>query len=145
LLLESFKNLLSVDPGFRAANVWTGRVDLPTNKYADDSKLRRFYGRLLERVQSLPGVRAAGLCQRLPFFGGGDGNAFTAEGREPSSSEPLLVAWYRDVTPGYFDAMSIPLLEGRTFRDSDTETSQRVAIVDEKLARTFWPGEDPVG
>jgi predicted permease len=145
LLLESFRNLLSVDPGFQAANVWTGRVDLPTNKYPDDAHVRSFYGRLLESVEHLPGVRAAGLCQRLPFFGGGDGNTFSAEGLEPSPSEPLLQAWYRDVSPGYFDTMGIPLLSGRTFLETDTDTSPLVAIVDETLARRFWPGEDPVG
>jgi predicted permease len=144
LLVESFSKL-AVDPGFRAENVWAGRVDLPVNKYSDDSALRSFYSRLLDRVQALPNVRAAGLCQRLPFFGGGDGNVFTAEGREPGPSEPLLNAWYRDVSPGYFQAMGIPLVNGRTFLETDTETSPRVAIVDEKLARTFWPGEDPVG
>jgi putative ABC transport system permease protein len=145
LLLESFRNLLSVDPGFHAANVWTGRVDLPTDKYPDDAHVRSFYGRLLESVEHLPSVRAAGLCQRLPFFGGGDGNTFSAEGLEPSPSEPLLQSWYRDVSPGYFDAMGIPLLSGRTFLETDTDTSPSVAIVDETLARRFWPGEDPVG
>ena len=145
LLLESFKKLASVDPGFRAENVWTGRVDLPTNKYADDAAIRRFYSGLLARVESLPGVRAAGLCQRLPFFGGGDGNVFSAEGREPPDSDPLLNAWFRDVTPRYFEAMSIPLLAGRTFLETDTVKSPLVAIVDEKLARQFWPGEDAIG
>src|SRR5262249_9407117 len=143
----SFRNLMSVRPGFESENVWTGRVDLPEDKYAaaDDSRLRSFYGRLLERVKSLPGVRAAGLCQRLPFFGGGDGNGFTAEGREPSLSESIAVAWYRDVSPSYFETMGIPILSGRTFLDSDNEKSPLVAIVDETLARHFWPNEDAVG
>jgi putative ABC transport system permease protein len=145
LLLQSFKNLLSVDPGFRPANVWTGRVDLPNNKYPDDAQVRRFYGRLLESVEHLPGVRSAGLCQRLPFFGGGDGNTFSAEGLEPPPSEPLTQAWYRDVSPGYFDTMGIPILSGRRFLETDCETSPLVAIVDETLARRFWPGEDAIG
>jgi len=145
LLLESFKNLLSVDPGFRASNVWTGRVDLPTNNYPDDARVRGFYGRLLESVEHLPGVQVAGLCQRLPFFGGGDGNTFSAEGREPPPNEPLLQAWYRDVSPGYFEAMGIPILSGRTFSGADTDTSPLVAVVDETLARRFWPGENPIG
>ena len=145
LLLESSKKLLSVDPGFQAADVWTGRVDLPESKYPDDAHVRSFYTRLLESVEHLPGVRAAGVCQRLPFFGGGDGNAFSAEGLEPSPSEPLLDAWYRDVSPGYFEAMGIAMLSGRTFQETDSETSPLVAIVDETLARRFWPGEDAVG
>lgn len=145
LLVKSFSKLLSVDPGFRAENVWTGRVDLPASKYPDDAALRRFYAQFLDRVQILPNVRAAGLCQRLPFFGGGDGNGFSAEGREPGQDEPLLNAWYRDVSPRYFTAMGIPIIRGRAFLDTDTETSPRVAVVDETLARRFWPGEDPVG
>lgn len=145
LLLESFKKLLSVDPGFRAANVWTGRVDLPSNKYPDDPQIRRFYGRLLESVEHLPGVRSAGLCQRLPFFGAGDGNAFSAEGLEPPLDKPLLDAWYRDVSAGYFDAMGIPIRSGRTFQESDTETSPLVAIVDEKLARRFGQARKRLG
>jgi putative ABC transport system permease protein len=145
LLLKSFRNLLAVDPGFRAENVLSGRLELPENEYKTAAQVRTFYGQLLERVERLPGVRFAGLCQVVPFSGGGDGDEFTIEGHEPGRGDPVPVAWYRNVTPGYFAAMGIPILKGRAFDYRDTEMSQRVAIVDEKIARTYWPDEDPVG
>jgi putative ABC transport system permease protein len=145
LLLQSFKNLLSVDPGFRPENALVGRLELPDNKYTDKTQIRSFYNQLTERVENLPGVRAAGLSQMVPFGKGGDGNPFTVEGPEPAPDETLPEAWWRSVTPGYFEAMGIPILNGRSFKDSDTQTTPLVAIVDEKLARNFWPGEDPIG
>ncbi|HEV8484556.1 MAG TPA: ABC transporter permease [Blastocatellia bacterium] len=145
LLLESFRNLQSVDPGFRAENVWVGRLELPSQQYANDAQIRQFYRQLLERVENLPGVQVAGLCQRLPFFGGGDGNVFAIEGHETMPGEQIPTTWWRDVSPGYFKAMGIPILKGRAFQNTDTETSLRVAIVDEKFARAHWPNEEPVG
>ena len=145
LLLESFRKLLSVDPGFRSENVLSGRLELPETKYTTPAQVRNFYARLLDRVQNLPGVRAAGFCNVVPFSGGGDGEEFTVEGQQPGPGDPVQVTWYRSATPGYFGAIGIPILKGRAFEDSDTETSQRVAIVDEKIARTYWPNEDPIG
>jgi putative ABC transport system permease protein len=145
LLLKSFRNLLAVDSGFKAENVLTGRLELPVNKYPGGAPVKNFYERLLERAAHLPGVRAAGLCQVVPFSGGGDGGEFTVEGREPGPDDPVQVTWYRLVTPDYFAAMGIPILSGRPFLNSDTEHSLRVAIVDEKMVRTYWPDEDPIG
>lgn len=145
LLLTSFRKLLSVDPGFRSENVLSGRLELPENKYAAPVQVRNFYNQLIERVRNLPGVRAAGLCNVVPFSGGGDGEEFTVEGQEAGPGDPVQVTWFRSATPGYFLATGIPILKGRVFADSDTETSQRVAIVDEKIARTYWPNEDPIG
>jgi putative ABC transport system permease protein len=81
----------------------------------------------------------------LPFFGGGDGNIFAAEGSEPKSNEPVPTSWWRDVSPGYFKTMGIPIIRGRAFQASDSETSLRVAIVDENFARANWPNGDPIG
>jgi putative ABC transport system permease protein len=145
LLLQSFKNLLSVDPGFRPENTLVGRLELPETLYTDKAQIRGFYNRLDERVRNLPGVSAAGFSQMVPFASGGDGNPFTIDGPEPAPDQTLPEAWWRSVTPGYFEAMGIPVLNGRPFNDSDTENSPRVAIVDERLARNFWPGEDPIG
>jgi putative ABC transport system permease protein len=142
LMLQSFKNLLAVDPGFRPDNVLTGRLELSEKKYATSAQIHGFYERFLERVQNLPGVRAAGLCQQLPFNRVSDGTVFTVEGRE---LEQAPVAWWRNATPDYFAAMGIPLLKGRPFLPTDTATSPRVAIVDEKLARSQWPNENPIG
>ncbi|HEU4386283.1 MAG TPA: ABC transporter permease [Blastocatellia bacterium] len=145
LLIKSFQKLLAVNPGFKAENVLTGLIELPRTRYPKGAPVRNFYSQLVDRVGHLPGVQSAGLCQVVPFSGGGDGDEFTVEGQEPGPDDPVQVTWCRSATADYFAAMGIPVLRGRAFLDSDTETSQRVAIVDEKVWRTYWPGEDPIG
>ena len=145
LLLQSFRHLVAVNPGFGPENVFTARVQLPNNKYTDETQVRNFQAQLIRRVGELPGVGSAALCQMIPFGSGGDGNPFTVEGREPAPDEPLPEAWWRSVTPSYFDAMKITVIKGRAFQDTDNENSERVAIVDEKLARAYWPDADAVG
>ena len=145
LLVRSFRNLISVDPGFSAHNVLSATVSLPESRYTDATQVRGFFRQLLERVQHLPGVSSAALCQVVPFSGGGGGYAFTVEGYQPKPGEPARDTWRRSVTPDYFATMGIKVLRGRHFENSDTETSQRVVVVDEKLAREYWPNEEPVG
>jgi putative ABC transport system permease protein len=145
LLLQSFKNLLAVDPGFRPENVLMGQVSLPENRYATKAQVSGFYEQLLDRVRSLPGAQAAELTRVVPFSGNGVGGPFTVEGHEPGPGEASKDAWLRSVTPGYFAAMGMPVKTGRTFQSSDTETSQPVAIVDDKLVRMYWPNGDPTG
>src|ERR1043165_235908 len=141
LFLQSFRNLLSVNPGFHADNVLMARVALPEQKY-DKAQAVSFYEQLRRGVSSVPGVQAVELCQVVPFSGGGGGEPFLVEG---VGQEQEKVAWLRSTTPGYFDAMGMPVLKGRAFTDSDTETSQPVAIVDERLARMYSPQDDLVG
>ena len=141
LFLQSFRNLLSVNPGFHADNVLMARVALPEQKY-DKAQVVSFYEQLRRGVSSVPGVQAVELCQVVPFSGGGGGEPFLVEG---VGQEQEKVAWLRSTTPGYFDAMGMPVLKGRAFTDSDTETSQPVAIVDERLARMYSPQGDLVG
>jgi len=145
LLLQSFKNLLDVNPGFRPENVLMGKILLPGGRYTNKAQVRSFYERLLERVRSLPGVQAAESSQAPPFSGDSLGATFEVEGREPRPGEPAKAAQLRDATPGYFAAMGMTILKGRSFQTSDTETSTPVAIVDEKLARMQWPNEGPIG
>jgi len=145
LLLRSFQNLLAVNPGFRPENLLMGRVSLPENRYTADAQVSRFYDQLIERVRNLPGVQAAELTRVVPFSGNGVGGPFTVEGHEPPAGEPARDAWLRSVTPGYFAVMGMPVTTGRAFQSSDTETALPVAIVDEKLARMYWPNGDPTG
>ncbi|MBO0857869.1 MAG: ABC transporter permease [Chloracidobacterium sp.] len=145
LLLQSFRNLLAVDPGFRPENVLMGHVSLPENRYTTKTQVSRFYEQLLDRVRSLPGVQAAELTRVTPFSGNGVGGPFTVEGHEPGPGAVAKDAWLRSVTPGYFAAMGMPIKTGRSFQPSDTDTSPPVAIVDEKLARMYWPQGDPTG
>ena len=142
LLLQSFRNLLSVNPGFRPENILMANVALPEQRYKDKESTKSFYDQLRQRIQTIPGVLAAELCQVVPFSGDGQGGPFTVEGRE---SEPAKVAWMRSSTPGYFAAMGMPVLKGRTFQSSDDQTSQQVAIIDETLAKAYWPEGDPLG
>jgi len=145
LLLRSFQRLLAVDPGFRAENVVAARLSLPGRRYPSDTLVRGFYERLLPQLRVLPGVRAVGLAQRLPFTGGNPQNTFVVEGREPRSGEPQTVANVRQVTPGYFAAIGTPVLRGRVFAETDVVGAPPVAVVDETLARRYWPNADPIG
>ena len=141
LFVQSFRNLLNVNPGFRAENVLMARLSLPETKYKDKAQIESFYNQVRAGVSSVPGVEAVELCRVVPFSGDGQGGPFTVEGFEHQQSK---VAWLRSSTPGYFAAMGMPVLEGRAFESSDTEKSQPVAIVDETLARRYSPDGDLV-
>jgi putative ABC transport system permease protein len=142
LFLQSFRNLLSVNPGFRYENVLMARLSLPEQKYKEKAQTESFFNQVRRNVSGLPGVQAVELCQVVPFSGGGGGAPFTVEGFEHEQSK---VAWLRSTTPGYFNAMGMPILKGRGFESTDTATSQPVAIVDEKLAQRYSSQGDLVG
>jgi putative ABC transport system permease protein len=141
LFLQSFRNLLSVNPGFRAENVLMARLALPEQKY-DKPQAASFLEELRRNVSGVAGVQAVELCQVVPFSGDGQGGPFTVEGFEQQHSK---VAWLRSSTPGYFAAMGMPIVKGRGFESSDTAASQPVAIVDETLAHRYSPQGDLVG
>jgi predicted permease len=145
LLLTSFQRVLAVAPGFDPSNLLTARVAPPLSRYADNSALRTFADRLLNGVRSLPGISSVGIASNIPFGGDFSDSVILAEGYRMTPGESLISPYWVRATPGYFEAMKIPVLRGRTFNDGDTETSPRVVIVDERLARKFWPGADPVG
>ena len=142
LFLQSFRNLLSVNPGFRADNILMARLSLPEQKYKDKTQTESFFNQVRQNVGSLPGVQAVELCQVVPFSGDGQGGPFTVEGFEHEQSK---VAWLRSSTPGYFNAMGMPILKGRGFESTDTATSLPIAIVDERLAGMYSPQGDLVG
>jgi predicted permease len=144
LLLRSYRHLLEVDPGYRTRNVLVARLTAPYPRY-DDAAVRRFYGQLLDRVGTVRGLRRVGLASRVPLTSNNPQNNLVAEGREPKSGQPVLVANIRSVSPGYFDAIGTPLLQGRLFVPTDDERHPRVAVVDETLARHFWPTESALG
>jgi predicted permease len=145
LLLTSFQRVLALAPGFDASNLLTARVTPPQSRYADDAALRTFTSRFLSAVQAAPGVTNAGMTTNVPFGGDFSNSAILAEGYRMSPGESLIAPYRVVVTPGYFETMNIPVIRGRALTASDTETSQRVAVVDEQLARKFWPGTDPIG
>ena len=145
LLTLSFARLLAVDPGFQAQNVQTAEFSLPRARYKEDAQVRAFVGGLLERVRAIPGVTAAGATDALPFGGNANASAMAVEGYNAASGELPPVARWSTIDAGYLAAMKIPLRAGRYFREGDTEDTQKVAIVDEYLARKYWPAGKAVG
>jgi putative ABC transport system permease protein len=145
LLLASFDRVLTVDPGFRPSHVLTGRMNPPTARYSDDAALRTFAERAVQRVRALPGVEAAGATNNLPFSDDNSSTVIIAEGYQMAPGESLVSPNQLRATPGYFEAMNIQLRRGRFFAASDTAESQPVVVIDETLARRFWPNADPIG
>ena len=145
LLFASFQRVLAVHPGFDPARVLTGSVNPPRSRYGDDAQLRTFTTRLLDRVRALPGIEAAGVVSNLPLSGNYSDSVILAEGYVMRPGESLISPYRVSASPGYFEAMGIPLTRGRLFAASDTDSSPRVALVDERLAKRFWPNVDPIG
>ncbi|MGH9750818.1 MAG: ADOP family duplicated permease [Candidatus Polarisedimenticolia bacterium] len=157
LLLKSFQRVLAVDPGFDASKVLTLSLYYPPRKEADYANpfapasgdegeaSARFFTNLAERVRALPGVRAAGFISSLPLTGEIDADGTILEGHEPQDGAEIPVIRIARAGPGYFRAMQIPLPRGRDFADGDGPDSMPVAIVDEVLARRYWPDADAVG
>jgi putative ABC transport system permease protein len=142
LLLRSFVRVMSVDRGFKAENVLIADLSLSPTRYIEIIHRREFYRRLLEQVDSLPGVRASGIASAAPLSKETSVTVIIAEGaRVPVLERPLVDRRY--VSPGYFGTMDIPLRQGRLFDESDRK--QAVAILSEKIASHLWPGEDPIG
>jgi len=145
LFLTSFRRLSEVDPGFRPDGVVTASVALPRAKYTDSDSWRKFMNRALPAVRSIPGVMLASATSVIPLSGEHDDELILAEGYQMKPGESVISPLNMDVTPGYFEAMGIPIVAGRSFEERDNETAQRVVIVDERLAQHFWPDRNPVG
>jgi predicted permease len=120
-------------------------VSLPGDTYKDHRSVSRFYNLLVARLGVLPGVHAAGLGSDLPWTGYDDNlGGFRIEGKQPSPSDEFH-ARYHSATPGYFQALGIPLIRGRSFTDSDGENRPSVMIVNQAMAAKYWPGQDVIG
>jgi len=145
LLMASFRQVVSVDPGFDPRQVLTASVTLPASRYAGDDELRAFTAEAMRRIGALPGVTQAGATSNIPFGGRYSDSVILAEGYQMMPGESLISPSRIRVTPGFFEAMRVPLKRGRLFDGRDTKDAQRVVIVDERLARKFWPGRDPIG
>jgi putative ABC transport system permease protein len=145
LLLASFRAVLAIDPGFEPAGVVTAAITLPSTAYRNPPALVEVADRLLERTRALPGVRAAGLTTTIPLGGTYNSGIILAAGSEPGGDESIVAPHLITASDGYFEAMRIPLVRGRYVDRRDTASAPPVVIVDERLARRFWPGRDAVG
>jgi putative ABC transport system permease protein len=144
LLLQSFRRLAAVDPGFRAGGVLTARLSIAGSQYADAGDVVGFYDALLPRIRALPGVVEAGAVGVVPMAGRLGPTDTEVEGWVPPDSVRVAEI-IQVVTPGYFAAMGIPVLEGRGFDTRDGTDAPLVAVVSEKLARKYWPGRSALG
>jgi len=145
LLVRSFARLQNVPPGFSPDHVISLRVAATGPKYKEDKPVIRFYQDVSDRIRNLPGVISEGVVRELPLTSSISWGGMTIEGYTPPSNEPELQLDQREADISYFQTMRIPLLSGRFFSETDTDTSQKVVLVDEKMAKRFWPHGDAVG
>jgi putative ABC transport system permease protein len=145
LLLASFQRVLRIDPGFDPQGVLTASISMPASRYRDDAAVVAFVDRALAALRTLPGVKHAGVTNSIPFGGSYSDSAIMAEGYSLNPGESIIAPNRLTVSPGYLEAMSVPLVRGRYFNQHDRAGTPRVAIVDEELAGRFWKGRDPIG
>ena len=145
LLLKTVARIGEVNPGFQPRGVMTAGLALPQTQYDKPEKQLAFFRAVLDRLSNTPGITSVGAGFPLPFTGANDSASFRIDGRPVAPGDPGPWGDVRYVTPGYFTALRIPLLSGRFFTDADRTGSQDVAIIDENLARQYWPHEDPIG
>lgn len=145
LLIRSFAELQSVEPGFRETGVVSIRLSLPESRYPDSSSVHGFQQDLDRVLQSLPGVEASAIADTVPFGQGGQRGTYGIRGMERPAGAPSLQSYRSAVSDGYFRAMQIELLAGRLFDGRDTADGQRTVIIDDIFARKHFPDTDPIG
>jgi putative ABC transport system permease protein len=144
LLIKTVVRLRSVDPGFKPDRIVTMNVWLPNAKYPKAADAKLFFDRMLERIQAIPGVEAAGVTSVLPVSSNYDQRTIAVEGQPKAPGEYPDVDNYM-VSPDYLRTMSIPLVRGRALTAQDNENAPLVVLVSETMAHKLWPGEDPIG
>ncbi|HET7563535.1 MAG TPA: FtsX-like permease family protein, partial [Gemmatimonadaceae bacterium] len=145
LVIRSLANLLESDPGFRADQVMTMQISIGGAHYATPASRLALHDEILDRLRAIPGVQSVGTAWGLPFTDFGSSSPFRVVGHPPVTGDvqPHADMWY--VGGDYFRTMGIQLVEGRTFSPTDVEGAQQVSIIDETLAKQFFPNEDPIG
>jgi putative ABC transport system permease protein len=145
LATRSLVRLLGVQLGFDPRQVVAGRISLPDSRYPKEPQQRAFFSNLLDRIRALPGVVSAGAASELPLEGGSNGPVVIEGQAAPKDiwSSPLVESC--TITPNYFRTMRIPLLSGRDVAETDTPEQPLVAVINETMARRFWPHQDAVG
>ncbi|MBI3400056.1 MAG: ABC transporter permease [Acidobacteria bacterium] len=145
LLLRSFAALSGVNPGFDSRNVLTARVTVPISKYSTDASRLDFFRQAVARVAELSGVESAGAISFLPLAGLGAGTGFTIVGQPAPAAGQGPVTDVRVCDTGYFRSMRVPLLRGRLFSEPEMRERRNVVVINDTLARKYFPGQDPTG
>jgi putative ABC transport system permease protein len=141
LMIKSFRQIQKINPGFKPERVLTMRLSLPQAKYTEPQQQRAFFQQLTSRVAALPGVESVGAVNFLPLSKTGNMMSFAIEGQ--GNIGPNIQ--FRMISPEYFRTLGLPLSRGRELTEQDREGSPPVAVINETMARTFFPGEDPLG
>jgi putative ABC transport system permease protein len=145
LMVKSLDRLNRQDTGFTTERLLTFDISLPPSRYGSEDQVRRFYGTLLERMSSLPGVEAAGATSHLPLDRYGSNGYFQIEGRSPWAPGEAPLAELRVIDGDYFKALGIPLVGGRLFGTHERNEGRSGVLINQAMASRFWPDEDPVG
>lgn len=145
LLAISYVRVTQIDPGFNPNRVLTAKIAPAAKKYPDPKSRSTFYATVLEHLQGLPGVESAGMVMSLPLTGSSMNRGFRVEGRPVPKADENVTMDFQIVSPGYFSTLEIPIKRGRGLSAADTETSEHVIVINDTMARRYWPNEDPVG
>ncbi|MFN2455438.1 MAG: ABC transporter permease [Pyrinomonadaceae bacterium] len=145
LLVRSFFQLLNTNPGYDTARVLSVTLPLSRAKYSEPEQKSAYLAQVIERIKALPGIEAVGATNQLPLGSTEFRNTFKIEGRPPAPPDQRLAARNHIATADYFRAMGIPLKRGRAFTDADQKSSSPVIVINDTLARRYFPNEEPVG
>ncbi len=145
LLVKSFVRVQNVHPGFNPRNVLTAELSLPLLKYSRGKPVIDLYAEVERRVRAIPGIEAVGLTSILPLSGSNSDNSFHIEGRSEAQTKVYPDEEVRVITPDYFRVLATPLLEGRFFSEADNADAPGVLIINQAMAKKYWPGEEALG
>ena len=145
LMLRSLWHMLQVDRGFHTENIHAMSLSLPSQKYREAADVRSFYHRMLDDVRALPGVESAALTTGVFMEALPNSTVFTIEGRPPDPPGQFIEVPFDMVSVGYFETLQVAPVAGRVFNESDQAESLRVAVINQSMQETFWPGQDPLG
>jgi predicted permease len=145
LLVRSLFQVQQLDAGFNAHGLMSAAFSLPPTVYKSDEQQAAFFEGVEDQLRSATGVVSVAFTDALPFSNAGGSSSFSIKGRSQPPNDPGPHGNIHEISPDYFTTLGIPLLRGRLFSAQDRLKTQPVAIVDETLARTYWPNEDPVG
>jgi putative ABC transport system permease protein len=146
LMFRSIRAMRAVNPGFNPHNLLTMMLTLSDKRYPDAAKRAAFFDQLLPKLEALPGVQAVGLTNQLPISEDDSQTDFEVEGRpKKAKKDDFDITSRRSINPAFFSALNMRLLHGRVFTERDNQTGPLVAIINETMAKRYWPNEDPLG
>ncbi len=145
LLVNSLLRMYASDPGFNPNGLVTAQVVLSDAKYNTRARVTDFYSRLVEQMQSLPGVKSAAAVLLIPYSGSGNQTRYAIDGQQPAAPDELPLVRLDVTTPGYFAAMEIPLVRGRLLSEEDRQETLPVAVINQTMAQRHWLHDDPIG